>query len=682
MDLRGTVDPVYRGPAPFSRDLGDGVRENFWGWRQRAVQTQTGIEDCFVDFVLSTATSIEEFERHRWPSPDWFDFSDFAARLETWREFAVMATGPSIFQHVTFLRGMEPLLCDMAAEPELAHWLMDRFTNYYLAYFDRMFTAAPGLVDIMRVADDLGTQQSLLLGSEMFGTFLQPRLRKLVDMAHSHGVKVMFHSCGAIGPLIEGIIETGVDILDPLQAAAEGMDPVELKADYGARICLHGGICTQHLLPHGSVEEVQCEVLRRLEILSPGGGYILAPCHILQTDVPTANILAMSETGFRFAHEHHTRCFRTRLGMKRRRGSTMNARERFVNTCRHQPTDRGVLWQERFWPETLERWRTEGMPDDFDFGWDYHDDRDSMRALGINLGFLPAWETGLVTDEGPTQLVRDEYGVIKRVWKAKSGMPQFVSFPVSNRADWEAVRERLSADAPGRFPADWAERVQRANAAEYPVSFGGSHLCGFFSFLRELFGDDVYYVFADDPDLLHDMLTFQSERLSDLLRRAAGEVRIDRLFIWEDMAFKTGPLIGPELWREFLMEPYQNYIAVAGECGIPVVDVDSDGNIEKLIPLWLEAGVTMLHPFEVAAGMDIVKTKHEYGDRLAVRGGVDKRALAAGPDAIDRELERIRPAVEAGGCIPAVDHSVPPDVSWDDFQYYLRRRAELQATCC
>lgn len=356
---------------------------------------------------------------------------------------------------------------------------------------------------------------------------------------------------------------------------------------------------------------------------------------------------------------------------------SLTPRQRFLAIAQHEAADRGVLWQERFWPETLQRWRAEGMPENVDFGWDYDDDRDSMGVLGINLGFLPAWETGVVADEGQTQLVRDEYGVIKRIWKGQSGMPQFVSFPVRHRADWEAVRERLAADAPGRFPADWAARVQRANAADYPVSFGGSHLCGFFSFLREVFGDEVYYVFFDDPGLVHEMLAFQAERLSAMLRRAARDVRIDRLFIWEDMAFKTGPLLGPEQWREFLLEPYQRYTAVARECGIRIIDVDSDGNIESLIPLWLEAGVTMLHPFEVAAGMDIVKTKREYGNRLAVRGGVDKRALAAGPDAIDQELERVRPAVESGGCIPTVDHSVPPDVSWENFRYYLKRRAEL-----
>lgn len=300
VDLRGVVDPQYCGPVPQRRELGDGVRENFWGWRQKVMQTATGPEECFVEFVLADAASIEDFQRHRWPEADWFDFSDFAARLAPWQDFAVMASGASVFQHPTFLRGIDNLLMDMAVQPELAHWLMDRFTDFYLDFFDRMLTAARGQIDILRAADDLGTQRGLFFSPDMFRTFLKPRLKKLVDMTHSHGVKFLFHSCGAVRPVIEDLIEIGADILDPLQAAADGMEPQALKQTYGDRVCLHGGICTQYLLPGGAPDEVRAEVRRRLEILGHGGGYILAPCHVLQTDVPTENILAMSDAGLEF----------------------------------------------------------------------------------------------------------------------------------------------------------------------------------------------------------------------------------------------------------------------------------------------------------------------------------------------------------------------------------------------
>jgi uroporphyrinogen decarboxylase len=297
VDLRGVVDPAFRGPVPLSRELGDGVRENIWGWRQKVVQSATGPEDCFVQFVLADAESPDDLARRRWPDVDWFSFEDLAARLEPWQDLAVMASGASVFQHPTFLRGIENLLMDMALRPEMAHWLMDRFTDFYLAFFDRMLTAAQGRIDILRAADDLGTQRGLFFSPEMFRTFIKPRLKKLIDMTHSHGVKFLFHSCGAIRPVIEDLIEIGVDILDPLQAAADGMEPQAIKDACGDRICLHGGICTQYLLPNGTPDEVREEVRRRVRILGAGGGYILSPCHVLQTDVPTENILAMSEAG-------------------------------------------------------------------------------------------------------------------------------------------------------------------------------------------------------------------------------------------------------------------------------------------------------------------------------------------------------------------------------------------------
>lgn len=302
VDLRGTVDPVYRGPVPFSRQISPTIKESFWGWRQETTQTAYGPEESYTDFPLASATSADDLRRYRWPDPDWFDFGDFAERLEPWKDFAVMATGVSVWQHPSFLRGIENLLVDFLAEPEMAEFILDRFTEFYLGYFDRMLDAAGGRIDILRQADDLGTQQALLFSPELFRRYFKPRIARFADLAHSHGAKFMFHSCGAIVPLIDDLIEAGVDILDPLQALAEGMDPAVLKRDFGGRICLHGGVDTQYLLPKGSPDQVRAEVRRRAVILGEGGGFILAPCHVLQLDVPTANVLAMGETGLEFTY--------------------------------------------------------------------------------------------------------------------------------------------------------------------------------------------------------------------------------------------------------------------------------------------------------------------------------------------------------------------------------------------
>jgi uroporphyrinogen decarboxylase len=206
-----------------------------------------------------------------------------------------MASGASVFQHPAFLRGSDNLLADMALRPELAEYLIDRHTDFYVAFFDRMFNAARGMVDILRIADDLGMQDRLLMSPAMFDRFIAPRLERIIRMAHGHCVKVMFHTCGAVVPLIDRLIDLGVDMLDPIQVRAKGMDPVEIKERFGSRIALHGAIDTQYLLPRGTPEEVAGEVRRMIATLGPEG-YVISPCHVLQTDVPTANVLAIYDT--------------------------------------------------------------------------------------------------------------------------------------------------------------------------------------------------------------------------------------------------------------------------------------------------------------------------------------------------------------------------------------------------
>ncbi|UCG46287.1 MAG: hypothetical protein JSU94_12355 [Phycisphaerales bacterium] len=300
IDIRGVVDPVYRGPVPKERLLDGGAREDYWGIRRRLMQTATGPEDCYVDFALAGAESLEAIEAHPWPSADWFDFSGFAGALRAWKEFAVMASGASVLQHPTLLCGMDKIFMDMALQPELACCVFDKFTDFYTSYYDRMLTAAHGQIDLFRIGDDLGMQKGQLISPAMFREFVAPRLKKLTDLAHSHGARVMFHSCGSVIPFIDGLIELGVDILDPIQVSAAEMDPVRIKSDYGSRICLHGSIDTQYVLPLGSPQGVAENVRRMIDILGPAGGFILAPCHVLQTDVPTENVLAMYGT----AHEY------------------------------------------------------------------------------------------------------------------------------------------------------------------------------------------------------------------------------------------------------------------------------------------------------------------------------------------------------------------------------------------
>lgn len=294
VDLRGVVDPVYCGPTPQTVLRPGGVVENFWGMRTKTMETATGPEECYCDFALAGCGSVDELARHRWPRADWFDFTDFSGRLDAWTDRAIMASGASIWQHPTFLRGLDNMLMDLLSKPDAAAFLMDRFTDFYVGYFDRMLSCANGKIDILRIADDLAMQDRLMISPDQFDEFFAPRLKRLIDMAHRHGAKVMYHSCGAVVPLIEKLIDLGIDILDPIQVTAAGMDPASLKAAFGARVCLHGAIDTQYLLPTGSPEEVERAVRRTIGLLGPDG-FILSPSHVLQTDVPTANVRALYE---------------------------------------------------------------------------------------------------------------------------------------------------------------------------------------------------------------------------------------------------------------------------------------------------------------------------------------------------------------------------------------------------
>lgn len=341
----------------------------------------------------------------------------------------------------------------------------------------------------------------------------------------------------------------------------------------------------------------------------------------------------------------------------------MTNRERFINCAFGKPFDRGVLWADGLWGETRNRWKNEGMADGYDFGYDFLEP-DTRDCLPVNYGYIPPFNTRVLEDMGEKQRIIDDYGVEKIVMKNNWGLQKFIRYPVTDRKDWENLKKLLEPETSGRFGGVIPE-------ADVPVTIGGGHLCGFFSFLRETMGDECYYVMYDDEGLVRDMLSFQAERIKYFIRRATAVARVDRLFIWEDMCYKNGPLIGPDMFRSFLSDHYANVCETARSFGISIIDVDSDGCIDSLIPLWVEAGVNMLHPFEVQSGMDVNRVRKTFGNNFAMRGGIDKRGLAKGRREIDAELERIRPAYETGRYIPHVDHSIPPDISFGNYLYYL-----------
>lgn len=385
----------------------------------------------------------------------------------------------------------------------------------------------------------------------------------------------------------------------------------------------------------------------------------------------------------------------------------MNARERFLAVMNFEKADRTLLWEMGYWKDTVERWYAEGLPkkrdvtlglkagegiraenaphEDF-FLTDRKRDADVHDCLGFDKGMIalpvnsllcPAFERKVFEETADYAVVQDDFGVVKKMNKDLASRPQFLKWPAEDRKGFEVLKDRLRPVLRDRIPPRWKDLVKEFVQRDYPLTLGGYPI-GFYGALRFLMGEEkLLYNFYDDPQLVHDFM----DTLADLWIRLWGdvlsEIKVDLVNFWEDMAYKTGPLISPAMFREFMLPAYRKVTSFLKEMGVKIILVDTDGNIEKLVPLFIEAGVTALFPFEVQAGSDIVAYRKQY-PKLQIFGGIDKIKIARGRKAIDEELEaRVPFMLKAGGYVPHIDHHVHPDISWADFKYYRKRLGEM-----
>jgi uroporphyrinogen decarboxylase len=285
-------------------DGGSRVFQDEWGIRWR-MPLDGGLYYDIASHPLAGFGTVREIEGYRWP--DTGAASRYASLQQDAQALAAAGrpalvlerhTG-GIFETSWWLRGLENLLLDLAAGPRLAEALLHKVLEHKLLYWDRALQQAGDRVLVAAEADDLATQSGLLMSKEMYRRYLKPLHRQLFAFikGKAPGVRLFYHSCGAIRELIPDLIETGVDILNPVQVSAAGMDTRALKREYGRDLVFWGGgVDTQRILPCGSPEEVREEVKRRIGDLAPGGGFVFSAVHCIQSDVPPQNIQAMWET--------------------------------------------------------------------------------------------------------------------------------------------------------------------------------------------------------------------------------------------------------------------------------------------------------------------------------------------------------------------------------------------------
>lgn len=281
----------------------DGSIENEWGIVQK--KGKFGME--FVKNPLEDA-EIEELDAYPWPrAADLIDLSGMkerAKRLYEENQYAVSLRAPmnGIFEISCWLRGMQNFMVDMLSDEEFAHALTEKVLNVQMDWYGYVLDEIGPYVDIVETGDDYGSQNSLLLSPDCLNEFILSRRKRLNQMIKEKApqAKIFLHCCGSIKRAIPDIIDSGVDILNPIQTAAADMDPFELKREFGDRICFHGGVDTQKAL-RGSKAEVEEEVKRMLDAMYHNGGYILTSCNHIQNDIPVENIITMFETAKKFS---------------------------------------------------------------------------------------------------------------------------------------------------------------------------------------------------------------------------------------------------------------------------------------------------------------------------------------------------------------------------------------------
>jgi len=339
---------------------------------------------------------------------------------------------------------------------------------------------------------------------------------------------------------------------------------------------------------------------------------------------------------------------------------------------------------------TLERWHAEGLPADLVRGdeiaagaYRAAGGREELPRAGegfpVDVRMIPRFEEKVLERRGRTQVVQDWKGNVCEIGAEFDAADlrnpvdfvtrRWIRCPVESRSDWLDLARRYDPADPSRLPADAAGRARRLAGREWMVSL---EIPGPFWQLREWLGfERLCTLFYDDAPFLRQLLGFWSMFVALVLERTFSVFVPDEVHLSEDMAFKGFSMISPAMVREHLLPVWARWGRLVRDAGCPVYAMDSDGFVGELIPLWIEAGINVSDPVEVAAGNDLPAFRSRFGRRMAYRGGVDKRAIAKGGEAIEREIERLAPVIASGGYIPGCDHGVPADVSWPDFVRYV-----------
>lgn len=369
----------------------------------------------------------------------------------------------------------------------------------------------------------------------------------------------------------------------------------------------------------------------------------------------------------------------------------MTNRERAKAILHYEKVDRVPVVAFGYWVETLEKWQQEGYvteeevkgyatqgdnsPADksimaklgFDFNWN--------ACVGGNNGLMPQFERKVLeTSPDGSQVIRDETGLIVRIKKDIVSIPAEIGTTLTDREAWEELYLPKLQYSESRVNMEYLKKVKEQDATrDIPL---GLHCGSLYGNVRNMMGvEELSYMAADDEDLYREIIDTNAELSYKVVKKVleAG-IDFDYAHYWEDICFKNGPLVRPEVFAEVVGPHYKKTTQLLNEHGIDIVSLDCDGWIDKLIPIWLENGVNTMFPIEVGTwNASIAPWREQYGKKLRGVGGMDKRVFAHDKAAVDAEIERLKPLVELGGYIPCPDHRIAPDAKFELVQYYCEQ---------
>jgi len=365
----------------------------------------------------------------------------------------------------------------------------------------------------------------------------------------------------------------------------------------------------------------------------------------------------------------------------------MNHKERFRAMFNGEPVDRIPVYFFGTWHETKARWKNEGLdtvalinsdpgpqvPDmdpDWEVGlWDCH-------------GLINSYAIGnispLVLEETAEYIIqKTSLGDIIKGSKIGSSISYAIEHGLEpTRESWEKYKSYLNPNDPDRYNTDWEQKADELNKKDRVIAFMGGSLYGW---LRGFMGiENLSCLMYDDPELLEEMVSYMTDYFMVLFEKLVKKVRFDFVYFFEDCCGADGPLFSPAIYKSIFDKHYQRLINFYKENGVPFALIDSDGKVEKFIPLWLNSGFDIIFPLEVGTWeASPVKLRKQFGSRLKMLGGINKHVITKGEIAIREHLMEVKAVVKEGGFIPIPDHRIPPDCSYKEFLTYIRIYNEI-----